>query len=294
VPHPKRVSPHVAASVGLAALWAIALGAISIYRHDDFATHGYDLGIFDQTIWGYSHFVVIPNTVKRVPDLLGDHFHPILVSLAAMLAALAVAPWRGVTLLFDRWEKVRTLLWTFGSWAFLPLLSPIALIGLPNIVERFWSTPHSRWSTSYQYALPLAPVLAFAAIDGLRRVGSRTDARMIRVGAPAVALCAVAATLVIAPFYTRAGLSGPEAAAAEACLDVIPSGTSVAASDLFVPHLSHRDRIYVLVPRTDDQQYVAVARRTWNGRRALAAIARGHVRYATACRNSVITVLRRT
>jgi hypothetical protein len=37
------------------------------------------LGILDQTIWGYSRFEVIPNTVKGIPNLPGDHFHPALM-----------------------------------------------------------------------------------------------------------------------------------------------------------------------------------------------------------------------
>lgn len=55
---------------------------ISIFRHDRFASDAYDLGIFDQTIWGYSRFEIVPNTVKGVPNLLGDHFHPALMALA--------------------------------------------------------------------------------------------------------------------------------------------------------------------------------------------------------------------
>jgi uncharacterized membrane protein len=35
-----------------------------------------------RTIWGYSRFQVVANTIKGTPGLLGDHFHPILVLLA--------------------------------------------------------------------------------------------------------------------------------------------------------------------------------------------------------------------
>jgi len=68
--------------------FAVAAGAaafystISIIRHDRFSSGGYDLGIFDQTIWGYSRFEIVGNTVKGTPNLLGDHFHPALMLLA--------------------------------------------------------------------------------------------------------------------------------------------------------------------------------------------------------------------
>ena len=55
---------------------------ISLFRHDHFGSNAFDLGIQDQTIWGYSRLQVIPNTLVGIPNLLGDHFHPILVVLA--------------------------------------------------------------------------------------------------------------------------------------------------------------------------------------------------------------------
>jgi hypothetical protein len=80
------------ATAGFAALF---FSAISVYRHDRFASGGYDLGIFDQTIWGYSRFQIMPNTVKGIPNLLGDHFHPALMALAP---------------LYWLWDDVRVLL----------------------------------------------------------------------------------------------------------------------------------------------------------------------------------------
>src|SRR6266852_9473984 len=81
--------------LGLALIAAAAYAAISIYRHDHFASNAFDLGVQDQTIWGYSRLQMIPNTVEMIPNLLGDHFHPIL---------MAVAP------LFWIWDDARILL----------------------------------------------------------------------------------------------------------------------------------------------------------------------------------------
>src|ERR1700736_5253547 len=105
-PHEKRMR-HVDASpdrprrlsavlpLGLALIAAVAYAAISIYRHDHFASNAYDLGVQDQTVWGYSHLQMIPNTVEMIPNLLGDHFHPIL---------MVIAP------LYWIWDDVRVLL----------------------------------------------------------------------------------------------------------------------------------------------------------------------------------------
>jgi uncharacterized membrane protein len=41
-----------------------------------------DLGLFDQTIRGYSHFRIVYNTIQMLPNLLAEHFHPLLMVLA--------------------------------------------------------------------------------------------------------------------------------------------------------------------------------------------------------------------
>src|SRR5260370_32418053 len=61
---------------------AAGFSAISLFRYVHFGANGFDLGIQDQTVWGYSRLEIIPNTVLGVPNLLGDHFSPILMVLA--------------------------------------------------------------------------------------------------------------------------------------------------------------------------------------------------------------------
>src|SRR5207244_11439149 len=70
--------------VGLALIAAIGYAAVSIYRHDRFASSAFDLGVQDQTVWGYSQLQMIPNTVEMIRNLLGDHFHPILMLVAPL------------------------------------------------------------------------------------------------------------------------------------------------------------------------------------------------------------------
>src|SRR5204862_254103 len=61
---------------------AAGFSAISLFRYVHFGANGFDLGIQDQTVWGYSRLEMIANTVLGVPNLLGDHFNPILMVLA--------------------------------------------------------------------------------------------------------------------------------------------------------------------------------------------------------------------
>ncbi|HZQ48775.1 MAG TPA: DUF2079 domain-containing protein [Candidatus Dormibacteraeota bacterium] len=73
-------APNLAgAAIGLAAFAGYA--AVSIFRHRHFGST-VDLAAQSQTVWGYSQFDVIPNTIVGVPNLLGDHFHPVLITLA--------------------------------------------------------------------------------------------------------------------------------------------------------------------------------------------------------------------
>jgi uncharacterized membrane protein len=395
---------------------AVFYAAVAIHRHDRFASDGYDLGIFDQTIWGYSRLEIVRNTVKGVPNLLGDHFHPALMLLApaywiwddtrvllvvqalllagaslplywwarprlgvagalamqlaflgfwgllsgaifdfhelalavpaisfglyallerrtrlfwAMLAlgclskedialtfgamggyAVAVqrrprlglavlavtaawfvavvggivpairgrpyhywdyptlgrswvraplvfarSPWRTLAALFDRPEKRATLAATFGAWLFLPVLSPLLLVAVPPVAERFLSGNPAFWSEKFQYSLPLAPILAFAAVDSLSRLS-----RFRAVGAVTVLACGLVLTLgVVRPLRGVAGyMTARRAAAIDGCLDRIPPRAAVAASGRLIPHLTHRLRIDPIFRREHDR-YLALA-----------------------------------
>src|SRR5438552_3535452 len=90
-PHEKTMRPKIARHVGvdalplaLALLAAIVYGSISVYRHNVFASGAFDLGVQDQTVWGYSQLEMIPNTMEMIRNLLGDHFHPILMTIAPL------------------------------------------------------------------------------------------------------------------------------------------------------------------------------------------------------------------
>src|SRR5690349_22973123 len=78
-----RTGRALAGSLTLLAFAAYA--AISVYRHEHYASNAFDLAVQDQTVWGYSRLEFIHNTVLGIPNLLGDHFHPILLVLGPFM-----------------------------------------------------------------------------------------------------------------------------------------------------------------------------------------------------------------
>ena len=419
--------------LALALVAATAYAAISIDRHDHFASNAFDLGVQDQTVWGYSRLQIIPNTVEMIPNLLGDHFHPILMAIAplywiwddarvllvvqAALLAVAAVPvfwwarqrlgllpaiaiesaylvfwgvlsgviydfhhiafavpaiafglyavltnrnrlfWamlvvglltrENIALTFaaigvyiavvqHRWRLGAAVIaicvawfaalieivmpaiaggayghWTYdalgsgpgsalwhivrhpisslqlladnpikrklwggllGAWLLLPLISPISMVAIPTLLERLWSSNPALWSASFHYSLVIAPVLTFAAIDGLARLQRLPIPLPRRRGMVGLgmALAVLAAGLILSFGVVRpldelaTYISGSQAATIQSCLDVIPPDASVSASNKLLPHLSHRREIYLLTLKSD-ADYVAIDLSTYLG-----------------------------
>ncbi|MDO8582950.1 MAG: DUF2079 domain-containing protein [bacterium] len=85
-------------------LWIIVLSvlysALSILRHDHFQSGGFDLGIYDQSVWQYSKLLAPFNTIKY-RFILGDHLSLTLPLLSP---------------LFYLWDNVRMLLIFQAFW----------------------------------------------------------------------------------------------------------------------------------------------------------------------------------
>lgn len=69
-------------------VWVLSLAAFVVYaayalsRHRQFLTAGHDLGIFDQAVRAYSRFAEPLVPLKGSDfNILGDHFHPILLAV---------------------------------------------------------------------------------------------------------------------------------------------------------------------------------------------------------------------
>jgi uncharacterized membrane protein len=425
----------------LALLAALGYAAAAIFRHDRFGSNAYDLGIFDQYVWSVSRFSLGPNTVLRLPTALGDHFHPIVWTLAPLYwiwsdprvllgaqavllaaASLPVFAWArerlgtppayafqlsylvfwgvlggdifdfhevafaapivsvalyalltrrdsllvAMTVLalltkedlaltfaaigvyvalvqrrrrfgaaivgaciaafallikvvlpaladqpYSHWsytalgsgpgsalkhvvtqpiDSVRTffspaakrsaLFNLFGTWLFLPLASPLLIVMIPTLAERFLSSTPSYWAQGFHYSLVIAPMLAFAAIDATERL-----ARLARGSRPWFAYAAAGAVLLTGFAFTfgrikpldelRREPSALAAASIDSCLRTIPPHASVAATSALVPHISDRRSIYQLDARPlPGTPWLALDTQTWIYPLTLAGIGR--------------------
>lgn len=172
-------------------------------------------------------------------------------------------PLASLQLLFVPTHKALVWIGSFLSWGFLPLLSPITLIALPTFLERMWSSSPNFWSFQFQYSMVPAPILAFAAIDTCVRIKSMPRARFGWLSTRALPIAALVAGTIFTFWPIRpldelsTYVSADRAAEIQACLDTIPSTASVSASNTLVPHLSHRQQVYVVTSQTD-VDYIAV------------------------------------
>jgi uncharacterized membrane protein len=88
------------------------------------------------------------------------------------------AAWHAVThplsslrLLVTPRVKLDTMLWLFGAFCFLPLLSPITLAAVPLLLERMMSNLYPNWwVVHFQYNAYLVMILVCAAVDGAARL----------------------------------------------------------------------------------------------------------------------------
>jgi len=172
---------------------------------------------------------------------------------------LITHPVGSLQLLITPRVKLFTVLWLFGAFCFLPLLSPISLAVIPLLLERMLGSMFPNWwVTGFQYNAFLVVVLVSAAVDGAVRLdrspllarwrrGTGSPAGPVALGCAAV-MCAVAVFLVphfafrhaLHPSYYQRDARMNAAAAAVAA---VPSGVTVEAVNHLGPQLSARDTV---------------------------------------------------
>ena len=174
------------------------------------------------------------------------------------ITPLVREPWRiPATLVTPPVKLVTAFLW-LAPFLFLPLASPLILIAVPLMIERFLSSSPNHWGTVFHYSAPFAPILAMSAGDALARLGK---GRQRLITAAAAAMVVLSAVLpgrqpiwrVFAPGHYRAT---PMTVTGRHVVGLVPPSASVVAQAVIVPHLSERDTIYVFEPRAPDSEYV--------------------------------------
>lgn len=161
-------------------------------------------------------------------------------------------------------EQVGASIISFGG---LPLLSPVNLIPIfQNYAVRFLDDRNiHRWLNNNHYSAPLGPLLAYGstmAISSLR--GSLFRGRrgnLAFLSSYLIAVSILTAIILKLPiwslfksqlYFTPQWVKDDNSLLAE-----IPPGASVAANNSLIPHLSHRDKNYLL-PEIGDAQFIAI------------------------------------
>ncbi|TDX80620.1 putative membrane protein [Rathayibacter sp. PhB151] len=177
---------------------------------------------------------------------------------ASVVRTLLVRPWVAITLFFTPVVKTFTLLSLFSPLLFLPLLSPISLLGLPLLAERFLSDRSSLWTSEFHYNAPVWVVLFLAALDGGERLLDRTACSSPLRGRVAlivgIIVCAVPVigTVVIddRQTYPLGRIAAGEVWVRSqhmidqaAAVAHVPPSTCVAADDRLVPLLTRTNRV---------------------------------------------------
>ena len=64
------------------AFFGVAYGLYGLFRHWNFGSSAFDLGIFDQVVWHLSRFEPPASSIRGFSNFLGDHFFPVIALFA--------------------------------------------------------------------------------------------------------------------------------------------------------------------------------------------------------------------
>ncbi len=156
--------------------------------------------------------------------------------------------------------KVTQVFQSLVSFGGLPLLSPASLVPvMEQYAVRFLDDRNiHRWLNNNHYSAPLGPLLTYGTILAFGRF------RTFRGGFGAFYLIVasiVAAIVLKTPiwsvfkpqlYFTPQWVEDADKLAA-----AVPAGVGVAANNSLAPHLTHRDKLYLL-PEVGDAEYIAV------------------------------------
>lgn len=124
---------------------------------------------------------------------------------------------------------------------FLALRSPVALIAIPTIAWRFWSTNHLYWSDDYHYDAILMPIMFVAMIDALMSLKRQGRSRRVITGFAAGSAVVALVLAAGGPLHRLAERDFYDPATAAQSVDLvarqIPKGDSVAATNNIAPKL---------------------------------------------------------
>ncbi|WP_328957473.1 DUF2079 domain-containing protein [Kitasatospora purpeofusca] len=145
-------------SWGLAGLFAALYACVAVNRHRRMLTQAYDLGIFEQAVRAYAHGEA-PVVLLKGPgyQLLGDHFHPLLATLAPLYRLFPSA----VTLLLAQAVLMALAVVPLARWAF-EVGGPRLAVLVGGLTGASWGIVEAVADDFHEIAFAV-PLLAFTA-----------------------------------------------------------------------------------------------------------------------------------
>ena len=186
---------------------------------------------------------------------------------AGLYASLLDEPWRIPVALVTPPDKLMAVLLWVAPFVFLPLGSPLLVLLVPLALVRLLPDNSSYWGISFHYAAPLAPILVMSAGDGLGRLSRRLRAapRKGRWQAWAAGLSVLFSAILPGnqPFWDLFSFEHFRPTADQRVwadvAPLIPNDASVVAQAALLPHLSHRQELYLLREGARDADLLVAA-----------------------------------
>jgi len=175
---------------------------------------------------------------------LGDSFPEILKNLF-------IHPFLFINTIFQ-WQKFVYLFWLFLPVAFLPLLAPREwILLLPGLAQNLLTNYAPQFAGIYQYDSALIAGIFIAAAYGLKKAIGLFAGFAVATPIAGLIITAFLAFLIrspISPFNFPAELfkKSARAEAFQKMIERVPENASVVAHTQIVPHLSLREKIYML------------------------------------------------
>ncbi len=222
-------------SMGAGAVWFVAVTKIFIPFFIDPETMRADRANNYYRYWSYNHLGSGPLNI-----LLNAIKNPLLI----------------IKTLFSPGAKLHTYWLLFHPFLFLAFFSPLFILAIPLVAERFLSENATLWTADYHYTAVLVPVLVMASVDGLSRITRRIKQVRPRYLIIIAASCLVVLfNLRLLPEFPLWNLTtpshwrlSPSDLTGRRALSLIPPTASVITQGPITPHLTHRRIVYVLHP----------------------------------------------
>ncbi|GAA4222602.1 putative membrane protein [Streptosporangium album] len=168
--------------------------------------------------------------------------------------------------------KVNTLAFLLWPMALTALFSPLTLVAVPLVAERFLADRSQWWGPDFQYNAFVVAILVCAGVDGAARLAERLRGRFggrSMVTHWAVAVCVIGLTLV--PRFELGKLldpafyqSEPYVAAAREAVAAVPDGVVVEAANGIGPALTARTTVLLWGPQSYGAPWIVADVARWS------------------------------